>query len=126
MSFTQKRVFASDMAVEVNGMFTIGASGAITANTTKGDGFTVARSAAGTYVVTLADWEFTEILDFFVSYLKVTGTTDRVQPGAYDLDGAGAGAGATFTFYTTNSAGTIGDLASGEISFRIVGRAWAK
>jgi hypothetical protein len=117
MSFTQKRVFASDMAVEVNGMFTIGASGAITANTTKGDGFTV---------VTLADWEFTEILDFFVSYLKVTGTTDRVQPGAYDLDGAGAGAGATFTFYTTNSAGTIGDLASGEISFRIVGRAWAK
>lgn len=126
MSYGMKRVFASDMAVEIDGKFTIQAAGAIVANTTFGDGFTVARTAAGTYVVTLQDWEGVECLHFSCDYLKVTGTTDRVQPGAIDLDGAGAGAGATFTFYTTNSAGTIGDLASGDLSFRIVIRGWAK
>lgn len=97
------------------GSFTL--NGAAAATSPKGTGWSVRRTAQGTYVVTF-DQSFKQLVSAHVSLAQATGANDVAN--AVTFSNGSSTANATLTIETQSSAGTNADLAAGTVHFTAV------
>lgn len=105
-------LFRTPKRFEVEGSFTL--AGAAAATSPKGAGWSVRRTAAGTFVVTL-DQQFKQLVACHVSLQQATGGNDDAY--LVSFTNGTASAPATLTIETQSSAGTKADLAAGTVHF---------